>query len=116
MILQKYACRRFAALLASREQTSFPQFLAGPVPVNAQEEAAALIGRHVGQYVIDSEVGSGGMGSVWRAHRADGRYQGSDPYLVLEFVEAEPIDASYAFHPPDNHRVAIVITSQPHLH
>jgi tetratricopeptide (TPR) repeat protein len=127
-----------AALLAAQEVTSFPQFLAGPAPVNPEEAAAALIGRHVGQYVIDSEVGSGGMGSVWRAHRADGRYEGivaikfvhavwlgrdgeqrfrregsllgqlnhpniarlldagvlegTDPYLVLEFVEGEPID------------------------
>ena len=98
-----------------------------------------LIGRHVGPYLIESEAGRGGMGSVWRARRVDGRFEGtvaikfvhvywlgrtgeerfrregrmlgrldhpniarlidagvideSQPYLVLEYVEGEPIDA-----------------------
>ena len=99
---------------------------------------ASLVGRHVGPYVIETELGRGGMGSVWRARRADDRYEGtvavkflhaswiglhgeqrfrsegrilgrldhpniarlidagvldgSHPYLVLEYVEGEPID------------------------
>ena len=47
--------------------------------------AATLIGRQVGPYLIDAEVGRGGMGSVWRAHRADGRYQG---VVAVKFVNA----------------------------
>jgi len=101
--------------------------------------AASFVGRKVGSYVIDAEIGSGGMGSVWRASRSDGRFEGyvaikfvhpsclgrdgekrfqregqvlarlshasiarlidagvldgSHPYLVMEYVEGEPIDA-----------------------
>ena len=100
---------------------------------------ASFVGRQVGSYVIDAEIGRGGMGSVWRARRSDGRFEGhvaikfvhpswlgrdgekrfqreghllarlshtaiarlidagvldgSHPYLVMEYVEGEPIDA-----------------------
>jgi eukaryotic-like serine/threonine-protein kinase len=100
---------------------------------------ATLVGRNVGPYVIEAEIGSGGMGSVWRARRVDDRFettvavkflhaswiglQGEQrfrsegqllgrldhpniarlidaglldtthPYLVLEYVEGEAIDA-----------------------
>jgi hypothetical protein len=105
---------------------------------------ASLVGRHVGPYIIEAEIGRGGMGSVWRARRADDRYEGtvaikflhaswngllgeqrfrsegrmlgrldhpniarlidagvldgSSPYLVLEYVEGEPIDGYCARH------------------
>jgi eukaryotic-like serine/threonine-protein kinase len=127
-------------LLAARDRDGFSSFLEGPPPIPADIGAAAtLIGRHVGPYVIDAEIGRGGMGSVWRARRADGRYEGTvaikfvhtmwlghageqrfrvegnllgqldhlniarlldagvldarQPYLVLEYVEGETIDA-----------------------
>jgi serine/threonine protein kinase len=125
--------------LAVREQPEFANFLEGPPALPAEDAAAAtLIGRHVGPYAIDAEIGRGGMGSVWRARRADGRFEGTvaikfvhavwigqageqrfrveghvlgrldhpniarlidagivdagQPYLVLEYVEGEPID------------------------
>jgi eukaryotic-like serine/threonine-protein kinase len=125
--------------LAHRRGEGFSEFLAEPL-LDADElvAGATLVGRHVGPYVIDAEIGHGGMGSVWRAHRADGRYQGTvaikfvhatwiggageqrfriegnllgrldhphiarlldagvldgtQPYLILEYVEGEPID------------------------
>ena len=127
-------------VLADREQEGFSQFLAGPTPIPLDEiQHATLLGRHVGPYVIEAEVGRGGMGSVWLARRADGRFEGrvsikfvhaawigligeqrfftegkllghldhpniarlidagaldaTQPYLVLEYVEGEPIDA-----------------------
>jgi eukaryotic-like serine/threonine-protein kinase len=125
--------------LADRESTGFAEFLEGPSPLAVEGIESTLVGRHIGPYVIDAEAGRGGMGSVWRAHRADGRYEGtvaikfvhamwigkageqrfqfegralarlnhpniarlldagvaeaSQPYLVLEYVEGEPIDA-----------------------
>ena len=125
--------------LKIRGSEGFEAFLEGPSPlaVDASPEAT-LVGRRIGPYVIDAEAGRGGMGSVWRAHRADGRYEAEvaikfvhalwlgkageqrfefegrmlarlnhpniarlldagvaevrQPYLVLEYVEGEPID------------------------
>jgi eukaryotic-like serine/threonine-protein kinase len=129
-----------SSVLADREQEGFSQFLAGPPPFPLDDiQNATLIGRQVGPYVIEAEVGRGGMGSVWRARRADGRFEGevaikfvhpawigrigeqrfltegnllghlnhpniarlidagvldaTQPYLVIEYVEGEPIDA-----------------------
>jgi eukaryotic-like serine/threonine-protein kinase len=125
--------------LADRESVGFANFLEGPSPLSMEGlESATLVGRHIGPYIIDAQAGRGGMGSVWRAHRADGRFEstvaikfvhamwigkageqrfrfegralarlnhpniarlldagvaeGSEPYLVLEYVEGEPID------------------------
>jgi serine/threonine protein kinase len=130
---------RLERLLSIGSQHDFPDFLAD-LPAFVLESTAGqhLTGRLVGSYVIDGEIGQGGMGTVWRAHRADGRYEGSvaikflhpvwlgrhgeqrfllegrllarlnhpsiarlidagvldgkQPYLVLEFVNGEPID------------------------
>jgi serine/threonine-protein kinase len=129
-----------ADLLAQRERSGYAAFLAEPLldPGNLGEQPT-LRGRHVGPYVVESEVGRGGMGSVWRARRIDERFQNTvaikflhaswmglqgeqrfraeghilgrldhpniarlidaglldaaHPYLVLEFVEGEAIDA-----------------------
>jgi serine/threonine protein kinase len=125
--------------LAGRDREGYAEFLSDSPFPSAQITEATLIGRPVGAYVIESEIGRGGMGSVWRARRADGRFEGtvaikfvhaywlgrageerfrsegrmlgrldhpniarlidagvidnSQPYLVLEYVEGEPIDA-----------------------
>ena len=126
-------------LLGGRRNRRFAEFLAAGSPLAASELAApALTGRRIGPYVIESEIGRGGMGSVWKARRADGRFEGhvaikllhlswlgrigeqrfqlegrllgrldhpniarlidagvlegGQPYLVLEYVEGEPID------------------------
>jgi len=126
-------------LFAAREREGFAQFLSGSAPPLAGIGTGTLIGRRIGPYQIEAEAGRGGMGSVWRARRADGRYEGvvaiklvhaswlgrgaeqrfrtegqllgslehphiarlldagvlddTQPYLVLEYVEGEPIDA-----------------------
>jgi eukaryotic-like serine/threonine-protein kinase len=125
--------------LKIRGSDGFNRFLEGPSPLTGAVAAeTSLVGRQIGTYVIDAELGRGGMGSVWRAHRADGRYEaevaikfvhpswmgqageqrfqfegrvlarlnhpniarlldaglaeGKQPYLVLEYVEGEPIN------------------------
>jgi serine/threonine protein kinase len=132
---------RVRRLVAAVRNPQFRAFLAEPASFPVQEEppAPTLIGRTVGPYLIDEEIGRGGMGSVWRAQRVDGRYtgtvaikfvhaawigrqgeqrfrledqllgrldhphiarlldagvlEGTQPYLILEYVEGEPIDA-----------------------
>jgi serine/threonine protein kinase len=126
--------------LAGGKRDEFGAFLQGDIgAASGAIEGASLIGRAVGPYVIDAEIGYGGMGSVWRAQRADGRFtgtvaikfvhalwagraggqrfrvegellarldhpniarlidagvlEGSQPYLVLEWVAGQPIDA-----------------------
>lgn len=73
--------------LKIRGSQTFEGFLQGASPVTPGGTAeAALIGRQVGPYIIEAEVGHGGMGSVWRAHRADGRYEA---VVAIKFVHAQ---------------------------
>jgi eukaryotic-like serine/threonine-protein kinase len=129
--------QELAGFISVEDQAGFSQFLGSPA-FTIDEQLTTLVGRQVGAYVIDSELGRGGMGSVWRAHRADGLFEGlvaikfvhavwlgrdgeqrfrregsllgqlshpniarlldagflngKEPYLVLEFVDGEPID------------------------
>ena len=128
-----------AELLEARARQGYSEFLSGPSLLPEGTAIATLIGRRVGPYVIDAEIGRGGMGTVWRAKRDDGRFEGfvavkfvnaawigqageqrfrvegkllgkldhpniarlldaglldaSQPYLLLEYVQGEPIDA-----------------------
>ena len=129
---------RLESLLAVRERDGFADFLSSRPPSFSGLQTASLVGRRIGPYEIEAEAGRGGMGSVWRARRVDGRYEGvvaiklvhaswidegaeqrfqtegqlvgslehphiarlldagvldgTQPYLVLEYVEGEPID------------------------
>ncbi|HEY4229030.1 MAG TPA: serine/threonine-protein kinase, partial [Thermoanaerobaculia bacterium] len=122
-------------LLSARSQSSREGFLEGPAPF---ADSATLAGQTIGPYVLTSQIGRGGMGSVWLAKRSDGRFEGTaavkllnasligrageerfrregnilarladphiarlldagvsssgQPFLVLEYVEGEPID------------------------
>jgi serine/threonine-protein kinase len=73
------------ALLDARAHQDYSGFLSGPSVMPAGAVTATLIGRRVGPYVIDAEIGRGGMGSVWRARRVDGRFEG---FVAVKFVHA----------------------------
>jgi serine/threonine-protein kinase len=132
--------REITEALQQRQRPGYAAFLAEPLLTADEAPAtASLTGRKVGAYVIESELGRGGMGSVWRARRIDDRFEstvavkflhaswiglegaerfraegqllgrldhpniarlidagvldGAEPYLVIEYVEGEPIDA-----------------------
>ena len=72
------------AILASRTRPGFDTFLKStPEPVIELSEASRFTGARLGSYVIEAEIGRGGMGSVWRARRADGQYEGHVAIKVL---------------------------------
>jgi len=43
----------------------------------------ALSGQQLGAYTLESVLGHGGMGTVWLAHRSDGRYEGRAAVKLL---------------------------------
>jgi serine/threonine protein kinase len=73
------------ALLDERSQASREGFLEGAAapPVGV---SASLAGQAIGAYTLVSPIGQGGMGTVWRAQRSDGRFEGM---VAVKLLNAE---------------------------
>jgi serine/threonine protein kinase len=74
------------SLLGSACRADKTQFLAGDVGRHTAAESAAaasLAGKQIGAYVIEAPLGDGSTGSVWRARRSDGRFEGSVAVKLL---------------------------------
>lgn len=65
--------RRVDALLSAHENMG--EFLAQPWQSLSLFGESTLIGLHIGPYQLMSEIGHGGMGTVYLAERADGQYR-----------------------------------------
>jgi serine/threonine-protein kinase len=81
-----------ALLAADRDSTSFLEAPAAAVLLAEHEiEAAARsrIGTIIGAYRIVRELGSGGMGTVYLAERADGQF---DQRVALKLIRGAPSD------------------------
>jgi serine/threonine protein kinase len=63
-------------LLNVAREVDASQFLSGAAQDDTAAPTTGLIGRQIGPYVIDAPLGAGGTGSVWRARRIDGRFEG----------------------------------------
>jgi serine/threonine protein kinase len=78
-----------STLLASHEAAVGRQFLESPpLPPPGSGPGPGAI---VGTYRIVSLIGHGGMGSVWRAERADGRFEGLAAIKVLNSGFMNPV-------------------------
>ena len=67
---------------ASSERAGFLTGSAGPARGGIDVDAT-LAGQTLGAYTLERPVGQGGMGSVWLAHRSDGRYTGDVAVKLL---------------------------------
>jgi serine/threonine protein kinase len=63
--------------VALEEQDFLGGKLETPMPT------ASLAGQAVGAYTLRSQIGQGGMGSVWLAERSDGRFEGTAAVKLL---------------------------------
>lgn len=82
------------ALLAKDQALDAKGFMAQPAaeqmggvvtPVGEPAAELDLTGESIGPYQLEREVGQGGMGAVWLARRADGRFQGE---VAIKFLKA----------------------------
>jgi eukaryotic-like serine/threonine-protein kinase len=67
------------ALLDDQQQLKQEGFL----ETSALPHSAGLAGQKIGAYTLVSQIGQGGMGSVWLAQRSDGRF---DRQAAVKFV------------------------------
>ncbi len=75
-----------AALIAEGARAEEARFLAGSASLARVTGGAAtptLAGTPIGAYVLEAPLGQGGAGAVWRARRADGRFEGSVAVKLL---------------------------------
>ena len=69
-------------LLARETVIDREAFLEG----SALPKEATLTGKVIGSYTVDRLLGQGGMGSVWLAHRSDGRFEGQAAVKFLNLA------------------------------
>jgi eukaryotic-like serine/threonine-protein kinase len=81
-------------LLDEHRALSQERFLEDQPPKPSDEEA--FIGEAVGPYKLISRIGEGGMGSVWLAERADGRFERQVAIKFLRFaVASQAVDERF---------------------
>jgi eukaryotic-like serine/threonine-protein kinase len=72
---------RLREYLTELAQLHEQDFLAGSHAAVWSE--ATLAGQRLGSYTLDDPLGHGGMGTVWLAHRSDGRFEGQAAVKLL---------------------------------
>ncbi len=71
------------ALLAGAQSARGARFLKQPLTQGALHEAPSLAGMRLGAYTLEAPLGQGGTGTVWRARRDDGRFEGKVAIKLL---------------------------------
>ncbi len=77
-----------SALLSQQAEIEREGFLESSVPRPAAEPT--LAGQIIGSYTLDRLLGQGGMGTVWLAHRSDGRYEARVAVKLLNLALLGP--------------------------
>jgi serine/threonine-protein kinase len=78
--------RELEAMLAIEDELDARGFLAGPATAELTPPVPSLAGRRLGAYTLERPLGQGGMGTVWRARRSDGRYEGTVAVKLLNLA------------------------------
>jgi serine/threonine protein kinase/tetratricopeptide (TPR) repeat protein len=78
--------RDLRALLEEQDVANRSGFLDGAALGPHLAEPPSLAGQVVGAYRLDSLIGQGGSGSVWRASRCDGRFEGQVAVKLLSLA------------------------------
>ena len=66
-------------------------FLISGQPPELPEGATSFAGHLIGAYRLERQLGQGGMGAVWLAGRADGRFEGAVAIKFLSLAVAGPV-------------------------
>jgi serine/threonine-protein kinase len=76
------------SMLTEHRRLMQENFLEDAAPIHPS--AADHLGERIGAYTVTSKIGQGGMGSVWRAERIDGRFerQVAVKFLNMALLEA----------------------------
>jgi serine/threonine protein kinase/dienelactone hydrolase len=75
-------------MLAEHDRVLSSRFLEDPPDIGAGL-FPTLAGQEVGAYRLERALGVGGMGTVWLAHRSDGRFEGS---VAIKFLHLAVLD------------------------
>ena len=77
------------ALLAEHDNLVDSDFLEGAFPIG-ETPRPSLAGQAIGPYTLELPLGMGGMGTVWRARRSDGRFEGFVAVKLLNLALLDP--------------------------
>ena len=80
-------------------------------PVDLPSTTATLIGQSVGAFKIESQIGHGGMGTVWLARRNDGRFERQ---VALKFLNFGLLGRAGEAHFRREGRI-LALLSDPHI-
>jgi eukaryotic-like serine/threonine-protein kinase len=78
---------------------------------SARDDDESMIGRHVGPYRIEREIGHGGMGTVFEAWRADGEFQ----HRVAIKLIRSGLDHDFVFKRFRNERQILAALDHPNI-
>ena len=80
-------------------------------PVDLPSTTATLVGQSVGAFKIESQIGHGGMGTVWLARRNDGRFERQ---VALKFLNFGLLGRAGEAHFRREGRI-LALLSDPHI-